>query len=191
MLILEGSDTVGKSTLAKRCVELLNARGYPHVPRHLSRLPASWAAQPHHNYVRLCSPYLVQDRFHVSEPIYARARGEKPMITREQYAVVESYLKLVGGFTVVIAAEPELIERRYDAGREMYKLAQVQQVNTYYLDIIQTGEFDGFETHAAKTLYCTADYEWPSAAAEEICDAYVDSLSRVVSYPGANLVCVP
>jgi thymidylate kinase len=189
--VIDGSDCTGKTTLAKRCVELLNARGFPHVYHHLSRLPRCWERQAPMNYERLISPWVVQDRFHVSNPVYAAVEPRKPEITQAEYALVEATLRLRGAYVVIVTAEPALIERRFVAEREMYSLRQVLQVNEWFRSIAVTGDFHGFETHADQVIHCDESDEWPSDKAEEIVESYLGRLQRVISYPGASAERVP
>lgn len=190
MLILEGADLVGKTTLAHKLIAEMNQRGWPHVYRHLSKLPDAWRAQATSNYARLMSPYIVQDRFHVSEPVYAWIRGEKPLMTQQNYSDVEACLRVMGGFKVVIVAEPALIERRYVAEREMYPLEKVLEVNALYQIILATGEIHGYETEVHHTIGCTEGNEWPCGITE-ICDKYERHLSLVAPYTGAHSYGVP
>ena len=190
MLILEGADLVGKTTLAHKLIAEMNQRGWPHVYRHLSKLPDAWRAQATSNYSRLASPYIVQDRFHVSEPVYAWIRGEKPMMTPQSYSDVEAVLRIDAKFTVIIVADASLIERRYIAEREMYSLEKVLKVNALYRHILDTGEIHGYETEVHHSIVCTEGDEWPSGISE-ICDKYERHLSLVAPYTGAHSYGVP
>lgn len=69
MIIIEGTDLVGKTTLADKIVEL-NNMGKHVVPleyKHLGPLPDDWTVT---DYMRLLSSTAVYDRFFVSELVY-------------------------------------------------------------------------------------------------------------------------
>lgn len=137
MLIIEGADCVGKTTLQKEFVKRLNAANMPHVPHHLSRLPDSF--DRYHGYKRLCNTTGVFDRFHMSEIAYQYGRREELGsygLTTEKYRQVDGMLRLHGSYVVVLSMEPsdapELLQQRWDQSREMYDQALVLHVNEWY-----------------------------------------------------------
>lgn len=137
MLIIEGSDCCGKTFLQKELVKRLNAAGFPHVPHHLSRLPAGF--DRYHGYQRLANVMGVFDRFHMSEVAYEHGRQEEPGaagLTQETYRQVDGMLRLHGSYVVVLSMEPAdapaLLEQRWDQAREMYERDLVLRVNDWY-----------------------------------------------------------
>jgi len=74
MLILEGADQLGKTTLANKLLKELHKRGYPYVYRHFTRLPDCWKYPM--SYLAHVSEPVVQDRFHMSEIVYTYMRNE-------------------------------------------------------------------------------------------------------------------
>lgn len=110
MLIIEGADRVGKTTLCHKLVEALAPAG-PWMYRHFGPLPESW----YHpwDYFPHMSRHVVQDRFHLSEWVYRRAEGQtNPNLTFEKYRLVDAQLRLLGGVTVVITASQKIITDR-------------------------------------------------------------------------------
>jgi len=128
MLILEGPDLVGKTTMAQKIVAKPGMQSDGYIYRHLSRLPDGWRVR---NYMQLAYRKSVQDRFHMSEPAYAFARGEDSSryLNRETYRLVDGWLRGLGAFTVLVTASEELIESRYDVRREMYPLDKILKAN--------------------------------------------------------------
>lgn len=134
MLIIEGADLVGKTTLAHKLVKELDG----HVYKHFSRLPESF--DYFWGYVENAVTHSVQDRFHMSEVPYALCRGEEPRV--RNYEMLSAYLRChCCAFTVVLYAEDRLIEERYVAEREMYDLSQVLSANRWFYDV-DAGKFD-------------------------------------------------
>jgi len=129
MIIVEGPDLAGKTTLCERILEHMHRHGYPYVPRHLSRLPYCFLWQ---HYYNLISPFVVQDRFHLSEIPYAKVRGDVPILDSWSYQIVDGWLKSVGAVQVVLIPTPEVLEARWRKD-EMYTLEQVQEVRANYL----------------------------------------------------------
>jgi len=103
-----------------------------YIYRHLSRLPERWSV---HDYMRLAYRKSVQDRFHMSEPAYAYARGEDSSryLNRSTYRLVDGFLRGLGAFTVLVTASEELIKERYKAEREMYPLDKILRANLAFL----------------------------------------------------------
>lgn len=139
MLIIEGADLTGKTTLAKRLAKLLNEQyGLPHVYQHLSRLPACWRGRARELHEELARRWVVQDRFHMSEVAYASARKDEPMLSPVEYELLDCSLRAgLGALTVVLVdLTGDVIRSRWRDG-EMFTLGQVLKVNDYYKDIIR------------------------------------------------------
>lgn len=182
MLIIEGPDLVGKTTLARELVRKITERGHPHVYHHLSRLPDSF--DRYWGYYRLASPFVVQDRFHMSEPLYAWARGDEPGkygLTPERYRQVDGMLRLVGAFTVVLfAADPVILDQRFDKSREMYGLDLIRQVNFAYRDVYLHRQWRGYYFDFDMLWGATLECPFPTDALKnEIVDRYCERLDSV------------
>lgn len=120
MIIIEGPDCVGKTTVCKKLLKILNGEslGLPHVYAHFTKLPAGF--DYYHNYLDRASRYVVQDRFHLSEIVYSRARGiAKSPLCPERYRLVDAALRNLGTITVLITADDGLIRERWDQS-QMY-----------------------------------------------------------------------
>lgn len=137
MLIIEGSDLTGKTTLAKTLLKELKGFKY----QHLSRLPDEF--DRYWDYCRLVNPGIVQDRFHMSEPVYARVRGDETTLGPEQYRLIDAMLRCYGAFTVVLICEDDaLLESRWREG-EMYDVSSVKRANNFYTRIVY-GDFSPY-----------------------------------------------
>ena len=127
MLIIEGPDLVGKTTLAHKLIE--------RIPTHMY----SWLNRPafRHDrfvhYLRRASPWVVQDRFHMSEVLYALMRRDSELLlTPEKYKMIEAWLRVnCGMFTVILWDSKGIPESRFRE-EEMYNLDQVNQVNELF-----------------------------------------------------------
>jgi hypothetical protein len=173
MLIIEGPDLVGKTTLCKRLLEYLNREqlsggisplGY--IYSHFTRLPRGF--DYYWDYVNRMSTKIVQDRFHLSEIIYSQVRGEsRSPLTPEMYRLVDAQLRLLGGFTVVVTAEPHLIQSRYEARKEteMYNLDKVMQALELFRSLGSPGsgfEHLGYYPDIDMHLHCHEDMPYVS-----------------------------
>lgn len=118
MLIVEGPDCVGKTTLCKAFLKMLPT----HIYSHFTRLPDLFDF--YWGYVERMSRCIVQDRFHLSEIVYSRVRGDTPKVPPEWYRILDGKLRTLGAYTVVINADPELVRSRFDSTTQMYTLDQ-------------------------------------------------------------------
>lgn len=174
MLIIEGSDLVGKTTLAKDLVKKLNERGHPHIYRHLSRLPDSF--NRFCGYEQVMSTYSVNDRGPMSEPVYANMRGDETSLTPWLYQRVDAMLQLKGAFTVVLyAMEEQLIKDRWREG-EMYDLEGVLQVNACFDRIANHGRWNTYDMRVDYRVPLSTRNPFPNP--ETILEAYLKHLER-------------
>jgi hypothetical protein len=125
MLIIEGPDLVGKTTLAKAICREQSMQELGYVYQHMSRLPKGFRYPM--QYEEMASRRTVRDRFHMSEVVYATVRGEVSPLNPERYRWVDGVLRALGAYTVVVLAHEDLIAQRYAAREsvEMYPLAKV------------------------------------------------------------------
>lgn len=143
MIIVEGPDLIGKTTLCKELVKRLNKHGRPHIYKHFSRLPSSlWRGDyPCELYWSHAARHSVQDRFHMSEPLYAQIRDEQPILSPAQYRLLDCRLRAEHGMVTILLYDPDgsTIKRRWREG-EMYGIDDVLRVNTYYHEIAMDQE---------------------------------------------------
>lgn len=174
MLIVEGADLVGKTTLCKELVKRLNELQHPHIYRHLSRLPNSF--HRYYGYQSMAAIHSVQDRFHMSEPVYAAMRGDETPLTPWLYDQVDAMLLLKSAFTVVVyAINEDLIRSRW--GRdEMYDLESVLAVNASFDRIANHGTWQGYNMRVDFRASCSQQNPYPDP--EPILHAYLKHLDR-------------
>lgn len=153
MLIVEGPDLVGKTTLCLELIRRLNADGLKHVYRHLTVLPKGWDF--YGDYVPHIARPVVQDRFHMSELVYGRAVRGSTNITDDMLRLIEARVALAAGFTVVVTADWKVLEILWGRKQreEMFSLEMVQQVNKLYIQLVE-GRFRhvSFDMHYHLTL---------------------------------------
>jgi thymidylate kinase len=97
MLILEGSDCLGKTTFAKLLLNEADRRNmYPTFYSHMSR-PNS-VFDFHEDYKDMITTYAIQDRFHLGGIVYHNA------ISQVGLEIIEGWLRSVGSVIVVFYA---------------------------------------------------------------------------------------
>lgn len=197
MLIIEGPDLVGKTTLCKEVVTELNRLGWPHSYRHFGRMPSCWEEDPVRLYRLSMSPYTVQDRFHMSEVVYAIVEGpsRKPHLGPSSFEMVDRELRNHWeGYSVVVTADPQLLRDRYEElvgnGREEdYDIDGVLRANELYREICSTGQVNsvGVRCHVDCHIHLAGgDDEWPSVQRHLRLHAYTNRMDRSFSYPRAR-----
>lgn len=163
MLIVEGTDLVGKTTFAQKLVKALHSDGY--VYRHMTRLPIGFVHPI--DYFPLAMRRAVYDRFHMSEIAYAAARGDDTDLCPERYRLVDAYLRGLGAYTVVIVADDELIKERW--GRdEMYDQSTVHRANAAFKEVTKTeammdnAELFKYDVDCDMVIYCSKHMPYPT-----------------------------
>jgi hypothetical protein len=188
MLIVEGPDLVGKTTLAKKIALKLNECGWPHIYQHLSRLPECSRHDILGMYRRLMNPYTVRDRFHYSEPLYAAIRGDAALLGPGSYKQIERELLNYEKFLIVITADDELIEARHKklGRKEMYDLDKILQVNQLYYTAAEEQHYGAYEMPHDLWIHCTADQPFVELGEHLNLNIYLNRLWSTFSYAGAT-----
>lgn len=104
LIILEGLDATGKSTIARR---LHNEYKFDVIHRGPPTKPAVQEYTDLDDYVLGCSN-VVCDRWHVGELVYPASRGRSTDLTDEGFATIEQYLVDLGAILVYTIASPDL-----------------------------------------------------------------------------------
>lgn len=186
MIIVEGTDLVGKTTLCKKICTYLNARADVKLGMnswaeaywryaHMSVPNQSWDF--HWGYINHMHPRNVQDRFYLSELAYSAAKdavygtciGER--IPPAERMALEGKLLAIGAMTIIITADQHLLESRYtvNAAREMFDFKVVEAANNWYRNfVINKYESTPFiHFHAMQSQEWIPDKQWQPA-----CDEY-------------------
>lgn len=167
MLIIEGTDLLGKTTLARKLIAspYLQEKGY--IYKHFTRLPDGF--NRYWGYLEHAAHKCVQDRYHMSEIAYCVARGEdSTRLTPFAYRMVDGYLRGMAAFNVVLSAEASVIEQRYaDAPREeMYELDTILKANRVFFEMGSTGEFtfgkEYYRVDVDAHIHLTQENPWPN-----------------------------
>lgn len=155
MLIIEGPDLVGKTTLALACQKILASKGYAHVYQHFTKLPEAF--DQFLDYLPHIRRNVVQDRFHMSREAYGRALGNQAVNSLLEIQLIDARIRMQGGMTVIVSASERFIRHQWQSKDrdEMYKLDDVIKVMKEYDRIHAQGDFD-------VDHYFIADEGWPS-----------------------------
>lgn len=136
MIVIEGTDCVGKTTLARKLVERLNffsdgKLGENWFYAHLSSPSDGW--DYYWDYVRLMQQNIILDRFYMSELAYRTVKEDTtPRINPDHIPFLEAGLLMMGAVTVVLVGDHTEITARYSEKPEMFKLDKVLAVNEWF-----------------------------------------------------------
>lgn len=172
MIVLEGPDLAGKSSVAKALFQKLSdpTPGVP-VPmvRHFTRLPTGF--HTFWGYKSCVQRDVILDRFHMSEIVYRSTGKDDCSLTPLRYSLVDAEIARAGGLTIVIVPPAYVIKERYSAAQrpEMYDLDRILRVRDAYQSIVEKrflmttfGEYrvnvDSFITNAAWSVDNIASY---------------------------------
>ncbi len=133
MLIVEGTDGVGKTTLCHHLVDRLKEHG-PWIYSHLSKPPLKWHFPT--SYFPRMTRFVVQDRHHMSEIVYRQAREEPRALTPMGYKLVDARLRQLGGFTIVIVGTEAIIRRNHKGDGDMHDVNIHLKANHHFRRIV-------------------------------------------------------
>lgn len=142
MIVLEGSDCVGKTTLARRLFELIPERTKYHsvMHRHFTKTPRRF--HRYHGYAECVQRNVVFDRFHLSHLAYRACVEDDPQtMTPLMYEAVDARISLVGGIVVVLCPPNDVIKERFGSTNkeEMYDLELALKVNDFFVTNLRHG----------------------------------------------------
>jgi len=145
MLIIEGSDLVGKTTLIKRVSKELDALGYPVIYQHFGLLPKDW--NYYSDYIKFMNRRVIMDRFIMSEVVYGTVVRNKSKISPAAYRLLDAHLRLYAATTVVITTSKAWLEKqikeKYGDRYEAFSKETILKVNTGFNDLFRGGLLDG------------------------------------------------
>lgn len=102
MLIIEGSDNLGKTTFAKKLIKYIwDHDKYPCMYSHMTR-PNEATFDFFKDYEMMINPYTIQDRFHLGAIAYHENK-----ITTEHLNRIDEWIRDAAGFVVLLFAEDE------------------------------------------------------------------------------------
>lgn len=157
MIIIEGSDNLGKTVAAHKLSALIadHLKLKPDACyRHMTKPPDDF------DHVREYMEMLkavAQDRFHLGAITYGRLTGNGNCPTSRDMRMVQRYLRWQGCITVVLHSERDWLRKQRTSKEEMYGLETILDVNEAYRALIRTtnrGEpYHDFEHDVSKHGY--------------------------------------
>lgn len=166
MIIIEGPDLVGKTTLAEKLQRKL--QGF--AVCHLSRPPVDFGAR---DYIQFMNPYTIWDRFHLSRNVYNSACGEPWELDQTQIEFIDAHLATMAETRVVITFKPDydFSDRMRDG--EMYAPGVIKEAaNAFYSLAQNSGHWNYYPNSMSTTC---PHYVWITEEGQEYpSDKFVD-----------------
>lgn len=139
MLLVEGSDCLGKTVLAKQIVRKIAGRGLPVI--------YGWMTRPNESlfdffldYRKVLNHYAVQDRFHLSGLAYHQDKIPEPKLQ-----IINSWIRSTGGIIVLLyASDEEWYRERLekDTRGNILPVDKLCDANTFYKKYADEGDYD-------------------------------------------------
>lgn len=166
MIIVEGADGVGKTTLCKKlAVKIQEILKIDNAYRHMSKPADDFDHLA--GYFREIGPHA-QDRFHLGSIVYGvmLRRGNAP--TPQKMKLLQRYLRWQGAVVIVMYGSREWLHKQLiDSPKpEMYSVDDILLANEGFAALAT--EHNRGEPFADIPYNCTTD-KWPS-------DSFVDSM---------------
>lgn len=137
MLVLEGSDHLGKTNAALRMVQLAKTSCDATVLyAHMGRPSTHFQFRPE-DYKKLMAPGLVCDRFHLGARIW-----HEDAMSEGRFQVIHSMLGAIGGFVMVFYTSDERWYRKHLAGSsedQMFDDRTILRANRTYRNLFCGG----------------------------------------------------
>lgn len=145
LIILEGPDLAGKTTLARRLEMYLSAKYGDHTIRVLHRGPP--IQHPLDEYVTPLIHYrpgnrkhVICDRWHVGEVVYSGILNRATKMTPAVYRYVEAFLKARGAVVVHVNSDVATLNTRYDErGDDRQSLDTIIHASGVYRGFMNVG----------------------------------------------------
>lgn len=165
MIIVEGTDLVGKTTLAHRLVRAIcaTADGKAYYS-HLGVPPAAWDHAA--DYVDMMRQHVVQDRLYLSEVAYGKTVRGTTFLSREDVAWLDAQVIIRGGLHVIITADSAALEERFVkyGEREVFTLTQIRGANEQFQHLASTYA----DSRSVFTFECEHATDFPADDSEFI-----------------------
>lgn len=153
MLIIEGSDNLGKTTAARKIAAMMaehfrEPQRADRYYKHMTKPPDDFDHA--REYMERVGPHA-QDRFHLGALTYGRLTNNGNCPSSRVMRIVQRYLRWHGCVVVVMHAERDWLRRAQYAKEEMYRLDTILDVNDAFRALTRT-------TNGGEP-YCDLDYD--------------------------------
>ena len=155
LIVLEGPDGAGKTTLANRLIHTFLENSKDDSAELIHRGPLDPAIDPLHEYLlslkynrRDYNHLVVLDRWHVSEMVYGPIYRGASRLNQFRWVYIEKWLEAQGALRLVVTAPTHILRARVEERGDDY-------IDINDLDRINSGFFRWQASHPGWTLVDT------------------------------------
>ena len=161
LIVLEGPDGAGKTTLANRLIHTFLENSKADSAELIHRGPLDPAIDPLHEYLlslkynrRDYNHLVVLDRWHVSEMVYGPIYRGASRLNQFRWVYIEKWLEAQGALRLVVTAPTRILRARVEERGDDY-------IDIDDLDRINSGFFRWQAAHPSWTLVNTGSKRRP------------------------------
>jgi hypothetical protein len=178
MLIVEGADLVGKTTL---CRDFIKGTGHTHQYCHFGLLSEDW--DYYHDYLQFVHARVVMDRFFLSELVYGTVIPERdPGFSSLGLDLLQSYARLTGAYTVVIVTAGTTLKNRYFERPEHFSLDVVLSANALFRELCLGHSLNGYRPVIDHEIHLSSKEEFVTPSMlENLIECYRKHVSEIAS----------
>lgn len=160
LILLEGPDGAGKSTLAEELVELLGCNAELWHAVFPKKHPLDEWETPLFDYVPGRGRHIVCDRWHIGEWIYPEIFGRDTKADAATYAHLELFLRSKGAVVVWMIPPTEVLKSRIDSrGDEWVTHEMIPFIRAGYKRLLESSSIIGLSNgQDVKQIIRTARY---------------------------------
>lgn len=193
LILLDGPDLAGKTTLAENLAERLSRHGTARVRSDVTILhkgpptahPLTEYEEPLLDYRPGTGRHVICDRWHVGERVYPAVLGRSSEMTPAIWTHVEMFLRSRGALLVHVTAPTETLRRWYDErGDGMLDFAQIDEARSRFHDVVETTSLSFVSMSFARPWDEKVEREKLLLAYAEGNERACESLNPFVTYLG-------
>lgn len=140
MFVIEGTDELGKTTMAKRVVEVANEMGIGATYAHMSRPSPEFKFSLPEYRAMMSDPRIVQDRFHLGAFVW-----HDNVISVNQLKVIYGEILSLGGMVVLLRPESFHWQRQKllrSSRPQSFSVTRILEANESYGHLVDCGLVD-------------------------------------------------
>ncbi len=183
MLIVEGSNLVGKTMLVGSLCHVANKQGYAMIPQSFGKLPDTWDFST--DYLPYVNNQTVMDRFILSEIIQGEASEHDSRISPQIYEALQMYLSSFSCMTISISVDRSFYEKHLrieNTRKGNVNFAESMKANNGFLELRDTSTFHNYGIGAVYNYHVEGYRSFPSNNAsfvEDIVSTYIKNIESI------------
>lgn len=161
LIIIEGADCTGKSTLARAIMETDVENGMTYITKGppTYKNPVQEYLWPLSRYVPGDGFHYVCDRWHIGEMIYPEVFNRETTMNKEHFKIIDGVLRNLGAFVIHLHPGWDTVKERYEK-RGDKRITNIDQLWKSY-DLFDTFMYNHREAFPVNTVTLTGILDHP------------------------------